>query len=218
MAAEQIGTHKYSKAGEYIVTLEIKHPKTNKTIASSKEVMTVIALPEPDYTFVQSSEAIPTVSFTNKTEDVENIMWNVKGLKQSTNPDFEYTFRKAGTYSVGLTATNEFGCSKTIEKSVKIDKDYNLLAPNAFAPNGDGDNDNFIPLALKIMDVEFTMTIMDKSGRQVYVTQNAFSPWDGRLTSDNTMAPSGSSYIWRVVLTNSNGEPELYEGQVFVVY
>ena len=210
-----IGEHKFKKAGEFDVTLEIKHPRTHKTIATSTETIVINELPETEFSWEQSMEAIPTVNFTNNTNDGEVVIWNVKGLKQSLKDDFEYTFRKKGRYLVSLTTKNDNGCTSTVEKPIKIDNDYNLLAPTAFAPNGSGDNEKFIPKALTVMDVEFTMTVLDKNGKQVYVTQNAFEPWDGRYTEDNTLAPSGSSYIWRVVLTNSNGERE---GQVFVVY
>ena len=66
-------------------------------------------------------------------------------------------------------------------------------------------------------DVQFTMNIMDKTGEIVYTTQNANEPWDGIIVTDNTPAPAGSAYVWRVVLTNKNGEKELYEGQIIVI-
>lgn len=218
LSSSVVGNHKFKRAGEFTVTLDIKHPKTNKTISTNSKSITVNELPKANFSWEQSTEAIPTVSFINLTNEAVTWQWNINGLKQANNNEFEYTFRKAGNYVVGLTATSEFGCVNTIEKTIEIEKDYNLLAPTAFTPNGDGENDKFIPQALKMLDVEFTMTILDKNGKQVYVTQNAFEPWDGRFTIDNTMAPAGSSYIWRVVLVNSNGEQELYEGQVFAVY
>ncbi len=217
ISSSMLGNHAYKKSGDYSVTLEIKHPKTNKTLASSKETITINALPETNFGWEQSNEIIPTVDFINLTDEAVKWAWNIKGLKQSQRNEFEYTFRKAGKYMVELTAENENGCQKTTQKTITIEKDYNLLAPTAFSPNGDFKNETFIPEALKLMDVPFTMNIMNKAGDLVYSTQSANEPWDGLITKDNTLAPAGAAYIWRVVLTNSNGEPEMYEGQVIII-
>lgn len=212
-----IGEHKFKKDGDFDITLEIKNPRTHKTIATSTETIVVNELPKTEFSWNQEYQGIPTVNFVNNSFDSEVVLWSIKGLKQSTNGDFEYTFRKEGDYTVALTTINDNGCRKTVEKSIEIKEDYNLLAPAAFTPNGDQFNNGFMPVALQTLDVPFTMTVMDKSGKLVYSTQNAYEPWDGRFTEDNTLAPSGSSYIWRVVLTNSNGEREYYEGQVHVL-
>lgn len=219
----QIGTglsseHTYRKAGDFTIKLEVKHPKTNKTIATEKQAISVNPVPTTDFTWEQSNEIIPVVNFINLTDEGVKWNWNIRGLKQSTQNEFEYTFRKAGKYLIDFTAENQFGCSNTAQKTIKIDQDYNLLAPTAFSPNGDFKNDVFIPKALQIMDdVQFTMNIMNKTGEIVYTTQNVNEPWDGIIVTDNTPAPAGSAYIWRVVLTNKNGEKEMYEGQIIVI-
>jgi plastocyanin len=210
--------HKYTRQGDYTVILEVKHPKTNKTLATTKNSITVNPLPKTDFTWEQSDEVIPVVNFINLTDEATQWNWNIRGLKQSTQNDFEYTFRKAGQYAIDLTATNEYGCVKKSQKNILIEQDYNLLAPTAFSPNGDFKNDVFIPKALQIMDdVQFTMNIMSKSGERVYTTRNVNEPWDGVNMNDNTQLPAGSAYVWRVVLTNNNGEKELYEGQVIII-
>lgn len=212
------GDHTYLRAGEFTARLEVRHPKTNKVLAVEKHAIVVNPNPKTDFSWEQSNEIIPTVQFINLTEEGVKWNWNIKGFKQSSQTEFEYTFRKAGTYLIDLTAENQFGCSATAQKTINIEQDYNLLAPTAFSPNGDFKNDAFIPKALQIMDdVQFTMNIMDKTGEIVYTTQNANEPWDGIIVTDNTPAPAGSAYIWRVVLTNKNGEKELYEGQIIVI-
>ncbi|MCH2226068.1 MAG: PKD domain-containing protein, partial [Crocinitomicaceae bacterium] len=187
ISSEMATEHKFNRFGEFTVKLEVKHPKTNKTLASSKETITVNSLPKTDFTWEQSDEIIPIVNFINLTDEGSKWNWNIKGLKQSSQDEFEYTFRKAGQYVIDLTATNEFGCSKTSQKTIMIEQDYNLLAPTAFSPNGDFKNDVFIPKALQIMDgVQFTMNIMSKSGERVYTTSNVNEPWDGVNMNDNT--------------------------------
>ena len=118
---------------------------------------------------------------------------------------------------VSLHAENDQGCENTLQKTVSIEDDYNLLAPTAFSPNGDNLNETFIPSALKIMDgVEFNMTVYNEGANLVYQTSNVNIPWDGSNQIDNTEVPDGA-YIWVVNLKNKNGIMETYKGQVLVV-
>ncbi|MFT4600383.1 MAG: PKD repeat protein [Arenicella sp.] len=218
VSSDMAANHEFTRFGDFTISLEVRHPKTNELLAKTKETVTVNPLPRTDFSWEQSEEIIPVVNFINLTEEVTAMHWNIRGLKQSTQSGFEYTFRKAGQYLIDLTASNDYGCSKTIQKTIMIEQDYNLLAPTAFSPNGDFKNDVFIPKALQIMDgVQFTMNIMSKSGERVYTTQNVNEPWNGVNMNDNSQLPAGSAYVWQVVLTNSNGEKELYEGQVIII-
>ena len=96
-----------------------------------------------------------------------------------------------------------------------IEKDYNLLAPTAFSPNEDNLNDFFIPKALPVLNLPFTMTIYDRQGKMVYQTSDANQPWNGLCTKDQVPAPDGV-YIWVVQLTTESGEVELYQDQVTI--
>ena len=215
-STSKVGRHIYKKAGNYEVHLLLKDSRSNKIVGSTSTQVAVNPMPATQFSWEQSNEIIPTVNFINLTEDAQTWAWNIKGLKTSTQNQFEYTFRKKGTYVVELTAENGFGCQSTLEKTIDIKEDYNLFAPNAFTPNGDGNTDNFVPEALKLMDVQFTMVVYDKSGKPVYQTNNANMPWDGTNMNDGSMAPEGA-YVWTVQFKNAYGEMEYYQGQVIII-
>lgn len=69
----------------------------------------------------------------------------------------------------------------------------NIYLPNAFTPNGDGNNDSFIPIAANITN--FKMYIFDRWGKQVFETTLQTMGWDG--TCDGDQCPMGT-YIWVV--------------------
>lgn len=211
----KIATHTYTRSGTFTVSLSLKDSKTNKTLSKSGVEVVVNPMPAVNFAWEQSNNLIPTISFINLTEDAENFAWDIKGIKTSTDTQIDYTFRKKGTYIVELSAGNEFGCTSTIQKPIEVKADYNLLAPTAFTPNGDNKNDYFIPEALRIMDVEFTMVIYDKAGTMMYQTNEVNLPWDGTNVNDNSQAEDGA-YIWKVQFKNANGELEMYEGQVII--
>ena len=134
----------------------------------------------------------------------------------SDKNEFEYTFREKGTHTVELYATNDNGCVNQLQEQITVDSDYDLFAPNAFSPNGDGNNETFLPKALLLVEKEFTMMIYNQEGNLVYTTASANEPWDGRNYSDNSIAPGGS-YIWAVMLKNGNGHMEEYTGQLTLI-
>ena len=211
----KIASHTYTRSGTYNVTLSLKDAKTNKTLSKSAVEVVVNPVPAVNFAWEQSNNLIPTINFINLTEDADKFAWDIKGVKTSTETQIDYTFRKKGTYIVELSAGNEFGCTNTIQKPIEVKSDYNLLAPTAFTPNGDNKNDYFIPEALRIMDVDFTMVVFDKSGKVMYQTTDVNMPWDGNNATDNSIAEDGA-YVWKVQFKNTNGELEMYEGQVII--
>ncbi|MBK9591584.1 MAG: PKD domain-containing protein [Crocinitomicaceae bacterium] len=211
----KIASHTYTRSGTFNVTLSLKDAKTNKTLSKSAVEVVVNPVPAVNFAWEQSNNLIPTINFINLTEDADKFAWDIKGVKTSTETQIDYTFRKKGTYIVELSAGNEFGCTNTIQKPIEVKSDYNLLAPTAFTPNGDNKNDYFIPEALRIMDVDFTMVVFDKSGKVMYQTTDVNMPWDGNNATDNSIAEDGA-YVWKVQFKNTNGELEMYEGQVII--
>ncbi|MBI3133261.1 MAG: gliding motility-associated C-terminal domain-containing protein [Bacteroidetes bacterium] len=214
-SSSKVGTHTYKRSGNFTVSLSLKDSKTNKTLSKSSIDITVNPLPEVEFAFEKTNEMIPTVTFINLTENAVEWNWDIKGLKTSAENQFEYTFRKKGIYTVELSATNEFGCTNSTQKPIEVKSDYNLLAPTAFTPNGDNKNDYFIPEALRLMDVTFTMVVYDKVGTVMYQTNNVNQPWDGTNMNDNSLADDGA-YVWQVQFKNANGETEYFEGQVII--
>ena len=77
--------------------------------------------------------------------------------------------------------------------------------PNVFSPNGDGNNDAFVPL--KYFGTKAYLTIFNRWGQLVYSTTNLGAGWNGHLSGNP--APEGT-YFWMVdpVSGASNFEPK----------
>jgi len=104
------------------------------------------------------------------------------------------------------------GCSKATQQEIEVATDYNLLAPNSFTPNADGINDEFIPKALNILDVNFELTIYDKRGL-VYQSRSLNDPWNGVNQRDGGLCPQ-SAYAWIVKYRDHEGIDQIYKGTV----
>jgi gliding motility-associated-like protein len=88
--------------------------------------------------------------------------------KVSPQTDITYT----------LHATSADGCLSTDEMNIKILK--SPLIPNAFSPNGDGINDNWIIKYLESYP-GVTVQIFNRYGQAVFTSTGYGKPWDGTL-------------------------------------
>ncbi|MGB0165521.1 MAG: gliding motility-associated C-terminal domain-containing protein, partial [Luteibaculum sp.] len=131
------------------------------------------------------------VSFFNKTNGDNTYYWDFAGLDSSDlrNPQYRFPDQDTGTYQITLIAESEFGCIDSTWRFIKVSDRLTLFIPNSFTPDGDGNNDVFLPV-LPWDDVEFFhMTIYNRWGEIIYETFDA-NAWDG--TYQNRPAPRGT--------------------------
>jgi len=85
---------------------------------------------------------------------------------------------------------------------VNLDEDMSWFVPNAFTPNGDGDNDVFLPI---LRNMEFiSVEVYTRWGEQMWMTQDASSGgWDG-MTKGGAEASMGA-YVWKLQMKKENG-------------
>lgn len=97
-----------------------------------------------------------------------------------------------------------------------VHKDCYIDIPNAFTPNGDGDNDYFFPRQL-LSDgvVDFNMTIYNRWGEKIFETNDADGRgWDGRYNGYDQ--PMGV-YVYHITVRYKNQASERYIGDVTLV-
>ncbi|MFK8045539.1 MAG: gliding motility-associated C-terminal domain-containing protein [Crocinitomicaceae bacterium] len=216
LASGPYAKHTFDRPGNYLVSLNLLNKKSKKVVNKSESItINVAALPQNEIAYEFDNTLSPTVNFTQKNTFYKSINWDLKGLYQTSNESFSFSFKNKGSYVVACKLTDENGCQSESTSVVTIENNYNLLAPSAFTPNGDNLNETFIPKALLITSSPFIMTIYDKSGKLVFETNEASRPWDGLYTRDLTPAPGGS-YVWIVQLTNEQNMVETYQGQVTI--
>lgn len=209
--------HSYQNPGKYTVSLIVTSSKDRSILSKSKDLI-IEVLPAPNTEFVIKElelEIIPSIQLITN-EELANYHWDFGDGTYSSEGSPVKSYKQKGYYNVTLSSKNQDGCSSKTTHKVTIKEDYNLLAPNSFTPNGDGINDYFIPEALKLMDVEFTMSIFSKTDGLIFETKNINQQWDGR-NQQNGINCSEDTYIWVVSLTNSEGKSEQYKGAVLLL-
>jgi gliding motility-associated-like protein len=118
-------------------------------------------------------------------------------------PDNEYSFNGIlpGPYEVTVTDFNECVITRTAEVNYTFASC--LVIPNAFSPNGDGFNDQWIIEGLELYsDPDPEIRIFDRWGSRVYYSPNPVSdPWNG--TFDGRRLPI-DSYHYIIDLNNDD--------------
>lgn len=157
------------------------------------------------------------IQFLNYSSDNFINVWTFDSLGMSleTNPMYEFPNLGPGTYPVTLYVENEYGCSDSITHEVVINEDFLIYVPNAFSPNGDGINDQFVVVGNDIDQTEYEMSIYDRWGNLVFLTEDLFTYWDGTKAGLDVQV---EVYVWKIKAKGiSNGEKYEFYGHVTLI-
>jgi gliding motility-associated-like protein len=86
---------------------------------------------------------------------------------------------------------------------------YTLFIPNAFTPNGDGHNDEFLVSSSLLKRI--SMRIYDKSGEEVFATIDLTQGWNGKHYGRELKQ---DTYLYRIEASFMNGTDEIFVGQL----
>jgi gliding motility-associated-like protein len=149
-----------------------------------------------DFSVIEDNcPAEPVVFTANSVGKIIRHDWDFGDGGVGIGATSTHMFQRPGretVYNVRYTVTDSFGCSKTIQKPVKIFNSCQIAVPNAFTPNGDRYNATLYPLnAIKADDLQFT--VYNRWGQVVFQTNSWKRGWDGTL---NGKAQPTGTYVW----------------------
>lgn len=175
--------------------------------------------PHIDFTASETELSIPNaiVEFTIILQNnPSSIHWDFGDGTTSTegNPVHQYT--APGEYTVTLTVIDENGCERVLTKKeyIIVDESINLWVPNAFTPNGDGNNDEFLLHTQLIVD--FEINIYNRWGQLIFTSQNMNFRWDGTDQKSGAVIPEGV-VTYLIKATAYNGQQVQRAGTVTII-
>ncbi len=150
------------------------------------------------------------VDFTN-TSNGGPYSWEFGDGGGSTTESPSYTYTDTGVYKVILVAGSS-PCSDTADGLVTV-LPSEVLVPNVFTPNNDGQNDTFAPKLQGAKGVQGR--IYNRWGQLLFEWDEVNGSWDGRTSAGNE-APEGTYYFtlnvdWH---EGAKGGKEEYTGTV----
>ena len=143
------------------------------------------------------------VQFSNLSTGATNYIWNFGDGQMSTDTEPSHIFQNTmNGYTVHLIALTDLNCLDSM--SISIGYQYNELyyIPNSFTPDGDQNNQVFIPIFYSGYDPSnFEMQIYNRWGEVLFETRNVLIGWDGSVGLEGLDAQEGV-YTYRIVFKN----------------
>lgn len=128
--------------------------------------------------------------------------WDLGNGLTSNLEDPETAYATDSIFTITLMVEDSLGCKDTVEKSIEIFPPLYYYIANAFTPNNDGRNDEFVGKSIGVE--EFEMAIYDRWGVQLFSTTNPREGWDGRYKSGKKV-PDGV-YVFKLKAVGGSGK------------
>ncbi len=169
----------YRDSGNYKIKFYIKPGKTCRYIDSSLIEVEVLNTTEALFDIDPGNpELEQLVRFTNKSIGGDQYSWLLDGQLQSTEKNWSFRFGALGRYEICLAIENEF-CEDTLCRELIFPL---VDVPNAFTPNGDGNNDTLFVRGFGVIDLDFRL--YNRWGQLVFETDRLSQGWDGRFNGE----------------------------------
>jgi PKD repeat protein len=136
--------------------------------------------------------------------------WFVDSVFYSNEQNPYLSFeREVADYNVFLVIENDFGCIDTASKTFVVEPIFALYFPNAYTPDGDGINDEYVVRGEGIN--EFQIIIRDRWGKQIA---------EGNSLNEAIAIPAGIAGTvlqYEAFITDKNGLYHYREGLISVI-
>lgn len=181
-------------------------------------VVTVLPVPKANFSWEPEKplEKADWVQFSNLSTGPRQEQWNWYFI-DNNGPAFAYenpgmNFEFSGIYPVALVVRNNYGCTDTIVKSITVAPDFNIYIPNTFTPNGDLNNDVFLPIVRNAS--QYHMQIFNRWGALMFSTTNLNDGWNGTYLNKECKE---EVYVYLIRLTTIDGEEKEFKGGVMLM-
>jgi hypothetical protein len=215
-------THIYKTAGVYDVSLTLTEISSGADTTQTKEnLITILAAPNVDLDWELSNvlDIDAQVRFEALgLAALETVVWNLGDGSASTEVALLHTYGTDGIKKVSLIATNPTtGCTTELEENVKVENDYNLLAPTGFNPRSlIAENKTFIPVGLKNLGdgYSFNLEVFNpRNGMERVYNTTQYVGWNGKFENVGKSLPAGI-YSWQAIVKRPDGSEKKILGSV----
>jgi len=148
----------------------------------------------------------PLVNIYDRSVGANLIYYTSGHGENMMGPNAHFVYENEGIYTITQYVENEFGCRDTAEKKLKTEPAITFYVPNAFTPNNDGTNDEFLCFGLNIKD--FRLEIYNRWGELVFESNDISRGWNGRLLNKQDQEISQMDvYAFVVYVTDTFENP-----------
>lgn len=195
-------------SGTYTLTITDSKNCTSQTsvnVATDYELEAHINSP----TTIRTGESMQLTATTNN-DFGNSYAWGPANLLACSTCPTTQAMPETNTVFT-LTVTDRNGCKAIDSISIEVDPLKGIFIPNAFTPNGDGNNDDF-HLYGDIGSLHYLeLAIFNRIGEKVFETNDHNFSWDGTYKGEKVQ-PGAYMYVMKVVLVD--GTSKEFKGSV----
>lgn len=206
-------THIFEDPGTFTVDVDIVSPIGCMTDTVFPNLITVLPSPQAGYSYSPSqlSNILPTANFTDESEGAVRWFWDFGTGATSLQTSPSYTFPDTGRFEVTQVVTHPSGCTDTVIQIIDVIPEIRYYLPNAFTPNSDSNNDEFVGVGIMEGATNFQMTIWNRWGEKVFETSDPKEGWNGRKNNTGRESPNGV-YVVFVQFNEPRGDKRELKG------
>ena len=214
--------HTYATDGCFDVTLEVTTTIGCSNSSSISNMICIDPTPIADFIFDPTELSVydTEVLFTNTSSNSTSYNWYFGDGDSSILTDVNHFFPNdsAGTYVIYLIASSPQGCADTAMQEITLKEQNTFFVPNAFTPDGDGINEQFMPILDGNLNFDkYHFIVFNRWGEIIYESSVPGVGWDGTDLSGSDFIQDGV-YIWLLELQYANEvEISQYRGHVTLI-
>lgn len=206
-------THTYGSTGTYnmIVTVTSTFGCVNTATTTNTAIVNQGSHADFSATAMDGTTISPQYNFYNASSNAASYVWHFGDGSSSNLTDPKHTYASQGVYTVTLYTYSSAGCVDSTTREIEIKPLFTIYIPNAFTPDSDGMNDQFMPKGAEIS--EFKMMIFDRWGELIFETENLQEGWDGTANNGSKTSQTGV-YVYKIVVRDFEQRFHDYTGHV----
>lgn len=209
--------HRYDTPGFYDIYASVRSPTA--CALDSQIVRPLEVLETPTAAFAFAPQTVDTrdteVFFIDESLLAASWDWRFDSLGTSRETDPTFVFPDSGNYEIRLAITHLNDCPDTAVQRLRVAPFQSLYLPNAFLPDGNGENVAFRPAGILRFVTDFRMQIFNRWGERIFETDDMDAGWDGTNQRNGQKATPG---VYLYIVSHSGIEgPQQYEGTVTLV-
>lgn len=203
-----------SSVRDYDITLTVTSEHGCVGSLTKTDYINAYPIPLASFSFAPNEITIvdKEVTFTDQSIIASTWQWDLGDGTQTTATHPIHEYADTGYYWVTLNIANEYGCTDSTAKLIRINPIYAIWIPNAFTPNGDNTNDYFYVDGYGIKELQ--VQIFDRWGLKIYDGIGLDQSWDGTYKGKLVQL---DVYVYKVRAKDVFDEWHDYIGKVTVV-
>lgn len=206
--------HTYTTPGLKTVIVRARSQYGCVKYDTAVDLINVYNLPTAAFTFSKFDTDTANIyyDFTSQSSNFNSLEWVIDSTSAGTLPMFRYGFKDTGFVNVSLLAKSIEGCVDSIDTLIRIVPDFFFHIPNAFTPNGKGENEKFLPVAPPWAR-RYVMRIYNRYGQQMFETSQTADGWDGTFKD---YPVQDGIYVYSIEYLDLIGRSHVYQGTLLL--